>query len=210
MFRCFELRNLDSFYFKTVIEYCLKTFHYSIKEIHSLVSKMQSNNQDKVKAHIIYADCLGELVGFTIFYYFPKNQVGFIEVLVVLDNYRNWGIGSQLYCYMMDFLKELYPHCIGHVLEIGREKENYEKRKSFFLKQGCLPVALDFFSLHPVISKSGINILYHPYRVNQAYSLKMMEYIFREMAKNLVHNIAVPIHFRPRARIQPTLRQKET
>lgn len=200
MLKFLELRNLDSFYFKTVIECCRETFHYSIKDINALISKLQSNNNEQVKAHIIYADCLGELVGFAIFYYFPKNQVGFIEAIVVLEDYRNRGIGSQLYSNMMDLLKKLYPQCTGHVLEVCREKENYQRRKSFFLKQGCLPVALDFFSLDPVVSKSGINILYHPYRLNQTYSLKTMEDIFREMAKNLVHTIVVPIRFRPRAR----------
>lgn len=202
MFRFLELRNLNSFYFKTVIEYCIETFHYSIKEINSLVSKLQSSKPEQAKAHIIYADCLGELVGFAILYYFPKNKVGFIEALVVLEDYRNRGIGSQLYCHMVDHLKELYPQCTGHILEIGREKDNYQKRKSFFLKQGCLPVALDFFSLNPVVSKSGITILYQPYRLNQTYSLKTMENIFREMAKNLVNTIAEPIPLRPRAREQ--------
>lgn len=202
MFRFLELGNLNSFYFKTVVECCIETLHYSIKDINSLISKLQSNDQEQVKAHIIYADCLGELVGFAICYYFPKNQIGFIEALVVLEEYRNRGIGSQLYDHLMDFLKEHYPQCTGHVLEICREQENYQKRKSFFLKQGCLPVALDFFSLAPEISKSGINILYHPYKLNQTYSLKTMESIFREMAKNLIHPIVVPIRFRQRARKQ--------
>jgi GNAT superfamily N-acetyltransferase len=200
MLKFLELKNLDSIYFNTVIEYYRKIFNYSIKEINSLVSKLQAGENEQVRAHIIYADCQGELAGFAIFYYFPKNQVGFIEALVVLEDYRNRGIGSQLYRHMMDLLKEYYPKCAGHVLEICRQKENYQKRKSFFLKQGCIPIALDFFSLDPVVSKSGINILYHPYRLNQTYSLKTMEDIFREMAINLVHTITVPIRFRPRSR----------
>jgi len=200
MYKFLELKNLDSIYFKDVIECCREVFNYSIKEINSLIGKLQANENEQVRAHIIYADCLGELVGFAIFYYFPKNQVGFIEALVVMEDYRNRGIGSQLYGHMMDLLKKLYPQCAGHVLEICREKENYQKRKSFFLKQGCIPIALDFFSMDPVVSKSGINILYHPYRLNQTFSLKTMEDIFREMAINLVHTISVPFRFRPRAR----------
>gem|GEM_PF-1593094 len=202
MYRFQEMRNLDNTYFNIVIKYCREMFHYSIKEINSLVGKLQARDNERVKAHIIYADYLGELAGFVIFYYFPKNKVGFVEALVVLEDYQNQGIGTRLYWRMMDFLKEHYPQCAGHILEICREKENYLRRKSFFLKQGCIPIALDFFSLDPVVSKSGIRILYHPYRLNQEYSLKTMQDIFREMAINLVHTIAVPIRFRPRAQKQ--------
>lgn len=196
MFRFQELRNLDTFYFNTVIKYCREFFHYSIKETNALVGKLQARDQELVKAHVIYADCLGELVGFVIFYYLPRNKVGFVEALYVLEHYRDQGIGRQLYWSMMDYLKEHYPQCEGHVLEICRDKENHLKReKSFFLKQGCIPIALDFFSIDPVVSKSGLRILYQPYRLNQVYSLRTMQEIFREMAINLVHTITVPVRF---------------
>lgn len=195
MFKFLELRNLDTFYFNTVIKYCREVFHYSIKETSALVGKLQLRDNEQVKAHVLYADCLGELVGFVIFYYLPKNKVGFVEALYILEHYQDQGIGRQLYWHMMDFLKERYPQCEGHVLEIGQDKENYLRRKAFFLKQGCIPIALDFFSLDPVVSKSGIRILYQPYRLNQVYSLKTMQEIFREMAINLVHTISVPVHF---------------
>jgi len=162
-----------------------------MKDISSLVEKLHSNH-DRVKTHILCADCLGELTGFAVFYYFPKIQVSFIENLLVLDEYRNQGIGSQLYYEMVDFLKKRYPECIGHMLEMCREKENYLKRKAFFLKQGCIPVNLNFFLLDAAVKKSGIWILYHPYRLNQEYSLMTMEEVFQEMAL-LVRPLHIPV-----------------
>lgn len=187
MYKFHELRNPESGYLGTIVKYCREMFHCSAQDIDSLVGKLLLGDTEKVKAHVIYAECLGEMAGFVIFYYYPKNKVGFVDAMVVLENFRNQGIGSQLYWHMMDFLKQHYPQCIGHILELCQEKENYLKRKAFFLKQGCIPVDLDFFSLDPVLSQSGIQLLYHPYRLNLEFSLKTMEDIFKEITTDLFH-----------------------
>ncbi len=187
MFRIHELRNQESSYFHTVVKYCQEIFHCSGKDLDSLVGKILAGDSNRVKAHVIYAECLGELAGFVIFCYYPRNKVGFVEALAVLDNYRNMGIGSELYWRMVEMLKERYPQCIGHILEMCRDEENCLKRKCFFLKQGCIPIALDFFFSNPEIKNSGIQILYHPYRLNQQYSLGTMENILREISLDFLH-----------------------
>ncbi len=196
MLRFYELRNSNSPQFNLVIKHCREVFHYSIKDISLLAERLHSNN-DRVKTHILYADCLGEFTGFAVFYYFPKSRFAFIENLIVLNDYRNQGIGSQLYFEMVDFLKERYPECVGHMLEMCREKDNYLKRKAFFLKQGCIPVNLNFFLLDAAVKKSEMWILYHPYRPNQEYSLTTMDEIFKEMAVNLVHQNDIPVQAQP-------------
>ncbi len=187
MFKFQELRNQDSSYFQTVVKYCREMFHCSTEDLDSLVAKLLAGVHTNVKAHLIYADCLGELAGFIIFYYYPRNKVGFVEALVVLEDFRNQGIGSQLYWRMMDFLKERYPQCSGHILEMCRDQENYLKRKAFFLKQGCIPIALDFFICDPAVNNSGLQILYHPYKLDQEYTLQTMSQILWEMSEDLVH-----------------------
>lgn len=184
---CGQDFDQESVYFRTLVKYCREMFHCSIEEIVSLVGKMLAGESGQVKAHVIYADSCGEMTGFIIFYYYPQNKVGFIEAIVVMENYRDQGVGSLLYWRMVDFLKKNYPECIGHILEMCQDRENYLKRKAFFLKQGCIPLALDFFILDPEINKSGIQILYHPYRLNQEYSLNTLEEILREMSKDTIH-----------------------
>ncbi|MBU7007687.1 GNAT family N-acetyltransferase [Phosphitispora fastidiosa] len=187
MYKFHELRNRESGYFGIIKKYCREMFHCSARDIDSLVSKLLLGDTEKIKAHVLYTECLGELAGFVIFYYYPKNRVGFIDALVILENYRNQGIGSQLYWRMVDFLKDRYPECTGHILELCQEKDHYLKRKAFFLKLGCIPLDLDFFPLDPVIVQSSIQLLYHPYRLNLNYSLETMESIFMEMATDLLH-----------------------
>lgn len=183
VFRIHELHNRE--YFRTLAECCRETFHYSNKDVDSLVGKMLAGNSSKIEPHVIYAECLGEMAGFLIFYYHPKNKVGFLEALVVMDNYRNQGIGSQMYWSMVELLREQHPECIGHILEMCRDEINCVKRKKFFLAQGCIPVDLRFFFSDPQMG--AIRLLYHPYRADQQYSLGLMEEILREINSDTIH-----------------------
>ncbi len=184
IFKIHELRSQDSSCFRTVVNYCREIFHCSGKELDSL-GKMLAGDQERVKAHVIYAECLGEMAGFIIFYYYPQKKVAFVEALAVLDSFRNQGIGSELYWRMVELLREQHPECIGHILEMCQDKDNCLKRKQFFLKQGCIPIDLTFFFSDPQMAE--IKILYHPYRVNQQYSLGIMEDILKEIGSGFVH-----------------------
>jgi len=187
MLRFHELRNPGSSYFHSVIRYCRDMFHCSLEDIKSLADRIPVQDNRQVSAHIIFADYFGEMVGFIIFYYIPKSKVGFVEALVVFDKYRDQGIGGQLYREMMNFLQMNCRECRGHLLELCQEKDNYEKRKEFFLRQGCIPLDLGFFAIDATVRQSGIQILYHPYRINQEYSLSTMKEIFSELDRGLLH-----------------------
>ncbi|PKM80096.1 MAG: hypothetical protein CVU89_15160 [Firmicutes bacterium HGW-Firmicutes-14] len=187
IYKFHELRNRESAYFQRVVRYCREIFHCSGRDIDSLVGKLLAEGSDRVRAHIIYAECLGELAGFVIFYYYPMTKVGFVDAMVVIDDFRNQGIGSQLYYRMVEFLKEHYPQCTGHILEMCQDRDNYLKRKAFFLRQGCIPIDLSFFISDHFIADAGIQLLYHPYMLDQQYTLSTMKNILREMSGKNLH-----------------------
>ena len=183
MLKIHEIHSRESF--KTLAEYCRDVFHYSRKDVESLFGKMLAGEDHKLESHVIYAECLGEMAGFIIFCYYPKNKVGFIEALVVMEEFRDQGVGTELYWKMIDMLREQHPECIGHVLEMCQDEYNFVGRKKFFLRQGCIPVDLGFFISAPEVSE--IRMLYHPYRLDQPYSLGLMENILKEINSDIIH-----------------------
>ncbi len=183
MLKIHELHNRESL--MTLAEYCRDIFHYSRKDVESLVGKLLGGEDQKLESHVIYAECLGEMAGFIIFCYYPQNKVGFLEALVVMDEFRNQGIGAELYWNMIEMLREKHPECIGHVLEMCQDEANFLERKRFFLRQGSIPLDLGFFMKDPEVNQ--IRMLYHPYRIDQRYSLGLMKNILKEINSEIIH-----------------------
>ncbi len=186
MYRSREIGPYNPVFFD-VARYCQSLFHYSPRDIASIANKLLSKGDEHAKIHILYTDCLGELAGFIIFYYCPKVRIGFAECLAVTPNHRGRGIGKSLYLEMIALLQKHYPECQGHLFEFCQEDPGMEERKSFFLRQGCIPLNLNFFPLDSVICNSGIQILYHPYKADAQHNLANIEKMFHELMESLLH-----------------------
>ena len=97
--------------------------------------------------HAFVADIEGEIIGFAITYYRYSTWKGrclYLEDLIVTENYRNKGIGQELFDYCLSFGKEKScKKMIWQVLDWNQPAINFYNKNNAQLDNGWINGSLD-------------------------------------------------------------------
>ncbi|MGF7184367.1 GNAT superfamily N-acetyltransferase [Desulfitispora alkaliphila] len=178
-----ELTSPHSFDYKEAMFYCQLLFNLSRADTHRvlkhlLIPKKLAPN----RFFFVVAKKGDQLVGFSLFYYLQRVNLGYLDYIAVLPEYRGEGIGVGLYQKTVSMLEEHQEDVYGMLFEV-HQAEGLEMRKDFFRKQGA--VKLDLSKYKKVVQDTNLEMMFHSFNVQ---SLEVNE-IVADNIKGALSNV---------------------
>lgn len=174
-----EIINPYSFEFKEAIFYCQFMFGLEDEEVGQINKQLMFPNKifpDKI--HLIVAKKGSSLVGFALFYYLHNSNLGYLEYICVLPEYRRLGIGTALYEYALSILRHDNEKLQGMLFEVNHEQEGLAERLNFFSKQGAGSVDVSKIAM---FKGHEMFMFYHPFDENWFLAAEQIPGVMEEL-----------------------------
>lgn len=159
-----------------------KAFDLSIDEIKNIGQKIDGGVAHPNEAHLLALKRNNLVIGCVFFYYLGQVNYGFMELITIKEDFRKNGLGSYLYLEMINYLQRGHPDLKAMVHEVQNWLDNLERRKAFFLKQGAIPLDIDFYPLPSVIKDSGLIFMVHPLKMGLKWDNDTITRIFKNIS----------------------------
>lgn len=157
-----------TFDYKEAIFYCKNIFGLTDKETNRILKHLINPNKIHPDKLYFYIARKGdELAGFAIVYYLHHSQLAYLEYIGVIPQFRREGIGSALYHYALDEIRNHHHDVKGMFYEVSQDQQGMVARVKFFVSQGAISFDIPYHLIAnhnlETLQKSQLQLMYHPF-----------------------------------------------
>lgn len=182
-----EIKTPQAYDYLQTIRHCQIMFELSNLEVQEITQKLLDRSMIAPnEMHYVVAKEGDQPIGFAVYYYLEKIQLGYLDYMGILTEHQGGGAGSALYEEMLEDILVKHPKVEGLILEVKGD-DSFQDRQRFFLNRGAKAVDLSQQNLPQKVKESGMVLMHHSLSKDSVPDSETINGAFKELAKTLWH-----------------------